>query len=304
MSPAAPADPAATRERPGPQRWSVLELLRWTTAHFEARGIDGARLDAECLLAAALGIDRLRLYLEFEKPVQAEERARFRELVRRRAGERVPVAQLLGRKEFWSLELAITPDVLVPRPETEILVQALLDTLPERGAALRVLEIGTGSGAIALALASELAGAAITATDICEKALEVARGNADQLRHADRIEFLRGRCYEPVAGRRFDRVVSNPPYLADSEQPGLAPELRHEPAQALFAGAEGLEVLSELVDRAPAALEPGGWLAVEVAPAQAAGIAGRCRARGAGRVRIQRDLAGRERVVAARFGGS
>ncbi len=297
------ADLRGVAERAEKQSWTLLELLRWTTAHFEARGIESARLDAECLLAGALGVDRLRLYLDFEKPVLPEERAVYRELVRRRAGARVPVAQLLGRKEFWSLDLAITPDVLVPRPETEVLVQATLDTLPDRAAPVRVLDVGTGSGAIALALARELPAALITATDICEKALEVARSNADQLRHADRIELLCGRSYEPTAGRRFDRVVSNPPYLADSERGELAPELCHEPPGALFAGVEGLDVLNELVSGAAAMLEPGGWLLVELAPQQAPGIAVRCRAAGAESVQIHRDLAARPRVVAARFGG-
>ena len=124
----------------------MLELLRWTTEHFAARGIESARLDAECLLAHALGVPRLRLYLDFEKPVLEGERAGFRELVRRRAGERVPVSQLLGEREFWSMPLRVTPDVLTPRPETETLVAAALDLLPE-GKSLRILEIGTGSGA-------------------------------------------------------------------------------------------------------------------------------------------------------------
>ncbi len=303
--PPAPAGvPSGAGERAAQRSWSVLELLRWTTAHFAERGIESPRLDAECLLAKALGVDRLRLYLDFEKPVRPEERAAFRELVRRRAALRIPVAQLLGRKEFWSLDLAITPDVLVPRPETEILVQATLDTLPDREQELRVLEVGTGSGAISLALAQELPRASILATDICEKALEVARSNADQLQHADRIAFAAGRSYEPVLGRRFDRVVSNPPYLSDLARGELPPELHHEPEHALFGGAEGLDVLSELVSGAASVLEPGGWLLVELAPEQAPAIAARCRAAGAGEVRTLRDLAGRPRVVAARFGGS
>src|SRR5262245_36077826 len=158
--------------------WTVLELLRWTQGHFASRGIDSARLDAECLLAHALASDRLRLYLDFEKPVEAEERARFRELVRRRADERIPVAQLTGRKEFWSLSFEVTPDVLVPRPETETLVAWALDALRERGREWRVLDVGTGSGALAVALARELPKARIVASDVSEAALAVARRNA------------------------------------------------------------------------------------------------------------------------------
>jgi release factor glutamine methyltransferase len=138
---------------PEGRTWTLLELLRWTTEHFQRRGIETPRLDAECLLAHALGMDRLRLYLEFEKPVLAEERARFRELVRRRADERVPVALLTGRREFWSLLLRVTPDVLVPRPETETLVEVALGLLPDSESEARILDLGTGSGAIALALA-------------------------------------------------------------------------------------------------------------------------------------------------------
>ena len=283
-----------------PAVWTVLGLLRWTTEHFTARGLDSPRLDAECLLAHALGTDRLRLYLDFDKPVGAEERVRFRELVRRRAGERVPVAQLTGVREFWSLPLEVTRDVLVPRPETETLVEAALGLARERGPELCILDVGTGSGALALALAKELAGARITATDVSEGALAVAARNAERLGVGDRVRFVRGSLYAPVAGERFDLVVANPPYLAEGEAGLLAPELGFEPRAALFAGPRGDEVLVALVDGARDVLSPGGGLALEIAPGQAETIRARCVARGLEDVRVIPDLAGRARVVAAR----
>lgn len=189
----------------GSRIWSVLDLLRWTTDYFASKGIDGARLDAECLLAHALGTERLRLYLDHDKPVLEDERARYRDLVKRRAEDRVPVALLTGTKEFWSLPLRVTPDVLVPRPDTETLVEAVLGRLPERDAPLRLLDLGTGSGAVALALARELANARVVATDVSARALDVARDNAARLGLAERVRFVAGDGLAPVAGSASTR---------------------------------------------------------------------------------------------------
>ncbi len=282
--------------------WTVLELLRWTTDHFAAKGIDTPRLDAECLLAHALGQERLQLYVDFEKPVEPAERARFRELVRLRGGERRPVAQLTGVREFWSLPLRVTPDVLVPRPETETLVQAVLDRLPARAPAA-LLDVGTGTGAVALALARERPALEVTATDVSEAALAVARGNAEALGLADRVRFRAGSLYAPVSGERFAAVVSNPPYLAEREADGLAPELAHEPPAALFAGPRGDEQLRALVDGARAHLDAGGVLALELAPGQAEPVVEACRGAGLVEAAVVRDLAGRPRVVTARAPG-
>lgn len=297
-----PAPTPSTGERSAPRRaWSVLELLRWTTAHFAQRGIESARLDAECLLAHALGASRLRLYLDFEKPVEEGERAVFRELVRRRAAERIPVSQLLGRKEFWSLPLRITPDVLTPRPETETLVAAALALLPPAGgAAPQVLDLGTGSGAIALALARERPDAVILATDLGEEALKIAQQNAEEFGMAERIRFAAGDGFGAVDGARFDLVASNPPYLDPARRSELPPELAHEPERALFAAEAGLGMLRRIAREVSDFLRPGGALALEHAPDQVDDVADACRAGGLVEIASHRDLGGRVRVTTAR----
>jgi len=280
--------------------WTVVELLRWMERRFREQGLASPRLDAECLLAHALGLERLELYLQYDKPVVEAERAGLRELVRRRVRDRVPVAQLTGRKEFWSLALAVTADVLVPRPETETLVEVALGFLPDREAEYRILDVGTGSGAVALALAHERKKASVLATDVSEPALAVARGNAERLGLADRVAFEAGSLLEPARGRRFDLVVSNPPYLAQNESESLAPELAHEPPEALFAGPEGSELLDALVAGCADVLATSAGFAVELSPWQAEPVAERCRAAGLVDVAIATDLAGRARVVSAR----
>jgi release factor glutamine methyltransferase len=283
--------------------WTILDLLRWTTDHFAAKGIESPRLDAELLLASALGVDRLRLYLDFEKPVVEEERARFRALVRRRGEERVPVAYLTGRREFWSLPLAVTADVLIPRPETETLVEAVVARAGRRDVARTALDLGTGSGAIALALASEWPAAQLVATDLSDAALAVARKNAESLGLAGRIDFAAGDGFEPVAGQRFHAIVSNPPYVAEADAASLAPELRHEPRLALFAPGDGTAQLRRIAAGAPAHLVPGGLLALELAPAQAADVTQCLGAAGFDAIAEHRDLAGRVRAVSATWPG-
>lgn len=280
--------------------WTVLDLLKWTTDHFAAKGIETPRLDAELLLAHALGLRRLDLYLRYQEPVAADARARFRELIGQRVGARVPVALLLGEKEFWSLSFSVTADVLTPRPDTETLVEAALARLPDAERAYRVLDVGTGSGAIALALAHEKPRARITATDISPEALEVAGRNAEALGAADSVRFLRGDLFSPVQDELFDLIVSNPPYLARADAGALAPELAHEPEQALFGGEDGYSVLRPLAEQAPDRLEPGGWLLVEVDPNQAKTVGGWFAAAGLGDGEILKDLAGRSRAVVAR----
>jgi release factor glutamine methyltransferase len=226
----------------------------------------------------------------------------FRALVRQRAGSRVPVAHLTGQREFWSLPLRVGPPVLIPRPDTETLVSAALDLLRDPAATARVLDLGTGSGAVALALAQERPRARIIATDRSHEALKIAQQNAETLGMGTQIHFLRGDWTAPLAGA-FDCVVANPPYLAESERAALAPELAHEPAAALFAGPTGLEALERLCREVPALLTPGGALAFELAPGQAAQVRAWLAQAGLATA-VHRDLAGRERVVTGRNAGT
>jgi len=294
--PSSPSDRGPDRDR----TWTVLDLLRWTTEHFTARGIDSPRLDAEVLLAHALGIRRLDLYLQYDKPVVGEERAAYRELVSRRSSERVPVSLLVGHREFWSLSFKVTPDVLTPRPDTETLVEAALARMPDRERGWRVLDVGTGSGAIALALAKERPNARVVATDVSPEALQIARLNAEELQIGETVRFLEGSLFEPVEGERFDLIVSNPPYLARSIEGTLAPELAHEPELALFGGDDGYAVLRPFTEGVAEMLEPGGWTAVEVDPGQAEVVSGWLAEAGLIEVETLRDLAGRARVVTGR----
>ena len=280
--------------------WTVLELLQWTTDHFAAKGLESPRLDAELLLAHALGLRRLDLYLRYEDPVAATERARYRELIGQRAGERMPVSLLLGEREFWSLRFRVTSDVLTPRPETETLVEAALARLPDAERDYTILDLGTGSGALALALAHEKPRARVTATDISAAALDVARGNAEALGLAEGVRFLEGSLFEPVREEQFDLIVSNPPYLARSGASALPPELAHEPAEALFGGEDGYSVLRPLFEQAGERLAPGGWLIVEVDPDQAKACVDWSVASGLEEAAAVKDLAGRRRAVVAR----
>ena len=307
--PGTPSAPSAPARADAGKRWTVLELLRWTTEHFQQRGIESARLDAECLLSHALGLERLQLYVQFEKPVTPEERATFRELVRKRGTERIPVSQLLGHKEFWSLEFKVTGDVLTPRPDTETLVQTALDRLSAGDHPWRVADIGTGSGAIALAIASERPNAHVVATDISPAALQIAAENADSLQLKERVEFREGDLVEPLRSARegasegrFDLIVSNPPYIASEQKAALPPELDHEPELALFGGADGLEVIRRLVAEVMQGdvLEPGGTLLVEIDPGQADAVLALCEQAGFGDREAIDDLTGRVRAIAVR----
>jgi release factor glutamine methyltransferase len=272
------------------------------------RGIEALRphetnapLAAEVLLAHVLNRPRAALITQGELPIEPAVATRYRVLVDRRvAGE--PIAYLTGQREFWSLPLHVTPAVLIPRPETELLVERALALLPDTQAhgELRVADLGTGSGAVALALASERPAWRLTATDQSEAALTVARGNAARLQ-LGAIEFLAGDWFAPLAGRRFEAILSNPPYIALGDAALAA--LRHEPAAALSPGPSGLEALRQLIAQAPAHLEREGWLLLEHGADQADAVAAALVAAGYARVRCHRDLAGRDRVTEGRWLG-
>jgi release factor glutamine methyltransferase len=253
---------------PPTEPWTVGRLLQWTTDYLKRHGSDSPRLDAEVLLAEALGCKRIELYTAFDQEPREEARAAFRELVRRRS-EGTPVAYLVGRREFYSLTFRVTPDVLIPRPETEFLVIALLDLARQRQAGqVTVCDVGTGSGIVAVAAAKHLPNARITAVDISPAALEVARSNAETHGVLERIEFLESDLFAAVPPeQRFDFVVSNPPYVSEAEMEALAPDVRdHEPRLALLAGPIGTEVIQTLVSQAAERLNPGGYLLLEISP--------------------------------------
>lgn len=278
--------------------WALIEAAE---ARLRDAGVEDARLEAELLLAGILRAPRLELRLAAGRVVGPEDAAVFREAVRRRAG-REPLQYILGSAAFRELTLAVDRRVLIPRPETEVLVEAVLEWARGRGG-LHALDIGTGSGAIALSLLLEGPFARVVATDPSADALEVARANAGAAGVADRLELRRGPGWTTVgADERFDVVVSNPPYVAETERAGLQPEVGEwEPGDALFAGARGLDVLRELAAGAAERLRPGGLLALEMAPPQTTIVAAWLEADPAlADVRVRRDLAGRERMVLAR----
>jgi release factor glutamine methyltransferase len=250
-------------------------------------------LDAELLLAHTLSKTRTHLKTHPEAVPTPEQARRYADLIERRAaGE--PIAYILGYRDFWTLTLSVNPSVLVPRPETELLVERAL-ALRSKGPA-RIADLGTGSGAIALALASERPEWTITATDVSEGALRTARANAATL-GLGRVTFLAGRWFEPLTGRRFDLIASNPPYVSEGDAALQDATLQHEPQIALASGPDGLSSLREIVHSAPDYLERRGWLILEHGSDQAAAVARELVGRGFGHVRSHRDLAGHERIT-------
>jgi release factor glutamine methyltransferase len=274
-----------------------IDRLRGTHRAVDAHDNASYNLDAELLLAHALSMSRAQLKAHPENLPSSERARRYTELIDRRvAGE--PVAYILGYRDFWTLRLAVNPSVLVPRPETELLVERAL-ALGPRGPG-RVADLGTGSGAIALALASERPQWTITATDTSEAALGTARANASMLSLVG-VELVKGEWFAPLTGRRFDLVVSNPPYVAQGDPALQDAALKHEPQIALAAGPDGLSSLREIVHSAPHHLERRGWLILEHGSDQAAAVARELVVRGFGHVRSHRDLAGHERITEAQW---
>ncbi len=285
---------AAPASGPG----SVLSYLRRATEFLAARGRAAPRLDAEVLLAAVLSTDRVGVYLRFDEPLRSDDVDRYRELVRRRAaGE--PVAYLVGKREFWSCELTVTPDVLIPRPETELLVERALAALLDHEGSSRILDLGTGSGAIAIVLARERPQARVVAIDVSRAGAAVAHANALSAGVAGRVDVVVadwGSCLR--AGARFDVIVSNPPYITTHALAALPAEVRREPRLALDGGEDGMAAYRRLVPEAAAMLVPGGSLLLEVGIDQAPAVSALLSANGLVDVSWQEDLAGIPRVVA------
>jgi len=277
--------------------WTVVDLLNWAASDFEAKGLPESRRSAEVLLGHALTLDRVGLYLHHDRPVTAEERDRFRELVvKRRDGS--PVAYLTGEREFYSLSFKVDSRVLIPRPETELLVDEVVGAARVRGTReLRICDVGTGSGAIAVALKKTLPDAHVVAVDVSPQALDVARENAS--RHGAEVEFREGDLLTGIAGT-FDFVVANLPYVSDAEMGVLPVEVRDfEPHLALAAGEDGLRCIRTLAEQAHPHL-PGGELFLEIGAGQATMVRALLGRSGYETVSIRSDLAGIPRVVRAR----
>jgi len=277
---------------------TVLEVLQSTTAYFKKRGIESPRLNAEHLVAHSLGKKRIELYLEFERALAEAELAPLRELVRRR-GQGEPLQHLLGTVEFGDQVFLSDRRALVPRPETEQLVEYLCDfPWPETP---RLLDVGTGSGVIILSLAARFPSAELHAVDVSEEALALARQNAEQLGAHDRIHFSEGHLLQKIEGL-FDLIVGNLPYIATSERAQLAPEVQHDPPIALYGGAAGDELIRELIATAPPHLRPGGLLALEIGHDQAEGLGRFLREKNYHDIAAKKDYAGTPRFLFARYG--
>lgn len=242
--------------------WTIADVLQWMTEHFKSKGIESPRLDAELLLADVLQRDRLYLYTHRERPLDEAERARLREYTKRRA-EGYCVAAIVGYTEFMGVRLQVNRDVLIPRPETETLVEAILSVHGSAGER-KVIDVGTGSGAILLSLLHARPQWTGIGIDISPQALAVAKHNGEQLGLADRCRWLNGDLLAPLAEEQADILVSNPPYICTDVIPELAPEVQHEPHRALDGGPDGLDFYRRLVTEAWKYVKPGGLVAVEI----------------------------------------
>ncbi len=289
-----------TPPTPAGDAWTVKRILDWTIPHLKSHGSESPRLDAEILLAHARGCPRIQLYTNFDQPLTDEQRAVMRDLVKRRAAAE-PVAYLVGHREFFGLDFRVTKDVLVPRPDTETLIVEAIEGLKPL-AQPRVLDIGTGSGCIAIALAVRCPQAVVTAVDLSEPALAIARENAAKHNVADRIRFLSGDLFAPLPDAEpFDLIASNPPYIASAEIETLQPDVRlHEPRSALDGGPDGLDIIRRLIAEAPRYLVPQGKLLIEISGEQAEAVMQLLTANGSyDGIAVLKDLAKQPRVVRA-----
>jgi release factor glutamine methyltransferase len=252
--------------------WTIIKLLKWTTSYFESRDIESPRIEAEILLAHALQLQRIDLYLQYDQPLSTNELSRFKDFIRRRIN-REPVAYIVGSKEFWSMDFMVTKDVLIPRPETEFLVETALNLLPQDSASnptltpKRILELGTGSGAVVLALASMRPDQLFFASDRITSAVNLAKQNAEHHGIKSRVSFICADWFEPFKDKRpaFDMIVSNPPYVPSRVVVKLQPEIvKYEPISAIDGGEDGLSCLRYIINNAHFYIQRKGHLLLEI----------------------------------------
>lgn len=281
--------------------WTVQRILQWTTQFLQSKGVESARLEAELLLAHARSCQRIHLYTSLDVELKEAERAAMRGFVKRRAA-REPLAYITGTKEFYGREFSVGQGVLVPRPETETLIDVCLDLLPKDQNAT-IAEVGFGSGCISITLAKQRPQLSVIAGDLSDEVMKFAESNAEKhgvqsrihWRLADGIAELKLPSDQPIAG-----IVSNPPYIRDDELPGLDPEIRlHEPETALTSGPDGLNLVRRLIPEAVNVLQPGGWMVLEVDPAQCAMVESLFQQAGFSSVKTHQDLNGNDRIVSA-----
>jgi release factor glutamine methyltransferase len=279
------------------ETWTILKVLSWTKGYLVEKGVENARLEAEWMLCSALGLDRVGLYVNYDKPLTPTELTAFRTMVGRRA-RREPLQYILGSQDFYGLDFEVSPGVLIPRHDTEVLVREACVRSP-KGA--RILDIGVGSGCIAVALAKNLPDAEVFGVDSSPEALTLTATNAN--RHSVSLSLLHGSLFEPVAGQRFDLILSNPPYIPTADLPGLQPEVRdYEPRGALDGGVDGLDFYRRIIPDAPGYLNAGGWLRLEMGIGQAPDVLALFEETGIfGELFTAKDPAGIERVAGGRI---
>ena len=285
--------------------WTIQKLLNWVTEYLGTKGIESARLSSELLLSHVLGLKRIELYTQFDKQVPQEQLDLLHGMIKR-AGLHEPVAYLTGGTEFYSLELDITADCLIPRPETELLVQRAIEFLRTRSGVQYICDLCTGSGCIAVAIAKNVPDARVTATDISSAVLEIAARNVEKHRLKEQVRLLCGDLFEPIIQQldvnQFDLIVCNPPYVSTAEYEKLDKNVKdYEPASALLAGADGMDVYRSIIKKVDEFLKPGAALMLEIGYAQGSAVRELLEQPGAfAEIKIEKDLHDNDRIVIAR----
>jgi len=281
---------------------NIKEVLVNTEEYFQKNGIESARLDAEVLLAELLDMERIKLYVNFDYPLNDEEISQYREMIKKRA-QHIPVAYIIGHKEFMSLDFYVNKNVLLPRPETEILVEYLIDCFQEKEMdTVNIVEVGTGSGAIMVSLGNYLDNARILGVEIEEGALEVTRKNIERFSLDDRLKVTKGDLLKPLIKREIknvDLVVSNPPYISEEEMDKLPPEVKKEPAKALYGGRAGLDIYKDLIPQSRQVLKDNGMLALEIGYQQAEAVKNILVENNFKDIDVRKDYADKDRFIIA-----